>query len=271
MTFKKELTMKTDDLGDRMKAYEAHECDRRFIAGLPIYARIDGRGFSKFTRGMARPYDIRLTNAMIDVTKTLVRETHATVGYVQSDEISLLWRDSDLFDRKSHKLHSVLASLAAVAFANGVIEYFDDWKSHLAKMPHFDARVIALPSEVESANMMMWRNLDATKNAISMAAHAHFSHRELQNVKSAEKQEMLFHKGINFNDFPYFFKRGTWVRTVTKEKFLTPEELTCIPEKHRPTGMVTRGETVAYDLPPLNRISNPVAVLFENAEPIPRE
>jgi len=263
--------MKTDDLGDRMKAYEAHECERRFIAGLPIYARIDGRGFSKFTRGMGRPYDIRLTNAMIDTTKTLVRETHATVGYVQSDEISLLWKDSDLFDRKSHKLHSVLASLAAAAFANAVIEHFDDWKSQLAKMPHFDARVVAMPSEVEAANMMLWRNLDATKNAISMAAHAYFSHRELQNMKSIQKKEMLFTKGINFDDYPYFFKRGTWVRTVTKERFLTPEELMRIPEKHQPTGMVTRSETVAYDLPPLNRITNPVAVLFENAQPLLHE
>jgi tRNA(His) 5'-end guanylyltransferase len=118
--------MKKDDLGDRMKRYESHDCERRFIEGLPIYARIDGRSFSKFTKGMGRPYDIRLTNALIDVTKALVRETHATIGYIQSDEISLAWINCGLFDRKSHKLHSVLASLAASAFANALVEYFDD-------------------------------------------------------------------------------------------------------------------------------------------------
>ena len=42
--------MSTDALGDRMKAYERQETEQRFIPLLPIYARIDGRGFSKFTK-----------------------------------------------------------------------------------------------------------------------------------------------------------------------------------------------------------------------------
>ena len=49
-----------------MKGYEAVETARRFDVHLPIYARIDGRSFSRFTRGMARPFDIRMIDAMID-------------------------------------------------------------------------------------------------------------------------------------------------------------------------------------------------------------
>jgi tRNA(His) guanylyltransferase len=45
----------TDSLGDRMKSYESRESDRRFLPMVPVYARIDGRGFSSFTRGMERP------------------------------------------------------------------------------------------------------------------------------------------------------------------------------------------------------------------------
>jgi len=55
-----------------MKEYEAQETARRFLPGLPIYARIDGRGFSKFTKGMDRPYDARMSNAMVSATKVLV-------------------------------------------------------------------------------------------------------------------------------------------------------------------------------------------------------
>lgn len=66
-------------LGDRMKEYESYETNRKFMPGLPIYARIDGRGFSRFTRGMERPYDIRMSNAMIETTKVLVEHTHATL------------------------------------------------------------------------------------------------------------------------------------------------------------------------------------------------
>ena len=83
--------MSNDELGDRMKFYEGFETSRRFLPGLPLYARIDGRGFSKFTHGMNRPYDQRMIDAMVATTRILVEKTHATVGYCQSDEISLVW------------------------------------------------------------------------------------------------------------------------------------------------------------------------------------
>ena len=67
----------TDDLGDRMKRYEAQETARRLLPELPIYARIDGHGFSRFTRGMNRPYDDRMSWAMVSATRVLVERTHA--------------------------------------------------------------------------------------------------------------------------------------------------------------------------------------------------
>lgn len=44
-----------ETFGDRMKTYESIETGRKFIPLLPVYARIDGRCFSKFTRDMDRP------------------------------------------------------------------------------------------------------------------------------------------------------------------------------------------------------------------------
>jgi tRNA(His) 5'-end guanylyltransferase len=64
--------MSDDSFGDRMKGYEAHETSRRFLPGLPVYARIDGRSFSKFTKGMRRPFDERMTHAMVKATRHLV-------------------------------------------------------------------------------------------------------------------------------------------------------------------------------------------------------
>lgn len=71
----------TDDFGNRMKGYEAAETGRKLDPMLPIYARIDGRAFSSFTRGMERPFDMRLTTAMVETTKHLVHATHARIGY----------------------------------------------------------------------------------------------------------------------------------------------------------------------------------------------
>jgi len=69
-----------DDLGDRLKAYEAHETARKLIPGIPIYARIDGRSFSKFTRDMERPFDPRMTAAMVETVKYLVDKSGATTS-----------------------------------------------------------------------------------------------------------------------------------------------------------------------------------------------
>jgi len=61
-----------DDFGNRMKAYEAVETGRRLDVTMPIYARIDGRAFSSFTRGMDRPFDFRMLSAMVATASHLV-------------------------------------------------------------------------------------------------------------------------------------------------------------------------------------------------------
>ena len=266
----------SDDLGDRMKFYEGFETDRKFLPMLPVYARIDGRSFSNLTRNMFRPYDERMTNAMIETTKRLVDQTHARIGYVQSDEISLVWlaeeySSSIFFDGKIQKMCSTLASMAAAEFMWAVLTSPDeDFRKYAAKCPHFDARVCQLPNKMEAANMMLWRNLDATKNAVSQAARSFYSHKELENKSGPEMQEMMFQKGQNFNDYPNFFKRGTWARRVLIEREFTPEELVNIPENYRPAPgtLVKRSVMKAFDLPKFNSVLNRVAVIFDGADPI---
>ena len=74
-----------DAMGDRMKLYESAEAGRRLMPLLPAVARLDGKGFSGFTRGLARPFDVRLSNLMVETTTFLVEETNAVCGYTQSD------------------------------------------------------------------------------------------------------------------------------------------------------------------------------------------
>ena len=83
------MSMKTktkDSIGDRMKSYEAHETSRRSMKRLPICVRVDGRAFHTFTRGLARPFDEGFSEAMVETCKFLVEQTHAKIGYTQSDE-----------------------------------------------------------------------------------------------------------------------------------------------------------------------------------------
>lgn len=258
------MTMAEDNLGDRMKAYEAIEHDRILMPRLPIYARLDGKCFSSFTRNMERPYDMRMTQAMIETTKYLLEETHACIGYTQSDEISLAWhypepKSEAYLGGKVQKLVSILGSMATVKF-NSILQ--------TDKLPMFDCRVFNLPSREETANAFLWRELDACKNAISMLAHCHFSPKQLHGKSGDQKQEMLWQeKRINFNDMPAFFKRGTFVRRIMEERFLTMTELENIPEQHRPEGPVMRSRIAELNMPKFMTVTNRAAVIFDGADP----
>lgn len=262
-----------DSLGDRMKAYEARESDRRFLPMVPVYARIDGRNFSAFTRGMRRPYDIAMTEVMVRTTEAMVEETHARIGYTQSDEISLVWladrSDSSIFfDHLVSKMTSVLASYATAAF---ILALRDEgsYADRIDHLPHFDCRVFQVPTKSEAANVFLWREQDATKNAVSMAARAVYSHNALDHKSGPEMQEMLFAKGINFNDYPAFFKRGTFVRRETVWREFTADELHAIPDAHRPASdtKVQRSQIKRLDMPRFGSVTNREAVIFDGANP----
>ena len=270
--------MSKDNMGDRLKTYEQAETGRRFMPLLPVYARIDGRSFSKFTKDMDRPYDARMSSCMIMTTKYLVDQTDALIGYTQSDEISLAWYSDSVdkqifFDGKIQKMTSVLAGMASVSFFANYLNMFshssDDYFHNTMNPPCFDCRVFQLPNKTELANTFLWREMDCTKNSISMAARAHFSHKDLHGKNGSEMQEMMWQAGTNFNDYPAFFKRGTFVRRELINVELTAGEYANIPEQHRPNGMtVKRHRMVELDMPPFNTVTNRVEVIFDDHNPI---
>lgn len=253
-----------ETMGDRHKAFEVLWTSTKLMPGLPVIARLDGRAFHTFTRGLAKPYDERLSRAMIETTKFLVDETHASVGYTQSDEITLAFPNLEvekpmLFNGKIQKLTSILASMATAQF-NRQIQNRIPEKAHL--LPLFDARVFQYPELDLAAECFIWREADATRNSLTMAAHAYYNHRELHKAGYSKKHDMLHAKGIIWADYPAFFKRGTYVRRESEFRTLSDEELSRIPEKHRPTGPVIRTSLKELDLPPAHQVSNLVNVLF---------
>lgn len=265
-----------DDLGDRMKEYEVIETGRRFIPGLPIYARIDGRGFSKFTKGMRRPYDERMSDCMIQTVSALVDHTHALIGFTQSDEISLVWLTENpeseiFFNGKIQKMTSVLAGYATAAFTRAVLTHADtDFRAYAEKMPHFDCRVFQLPSKIEATNAFVWRSKDARRNAVLMAAQHVIGHKRTQHKKVTELIEMLKDDGVDFEkDFPDFFKNGTFVRRVTELRSLSDAEMAKIPEKKRPEPghQFERSSVKKIDMPFFPSMAARTAFIFGAEEP----
>jgi tRNA(His) guanylyltransferase len=262
-----------DSLGDRQKFYERQYAGLKLLNLIPLVCRLDGKSFHTFTKGLRRPYDERLSNLMVETAKYLVAETGAKISYTQSDEISLVWYTDSIdtmlfFDSKLLKMTSVLASMTSVYFNKRLAEFIPEKAD---ESPLFDARVWNIPTLNEAALYLLWREQDATRNSISMAAQAYYSHNELMGKSSSMKQEMLFQKGVNWAKYPDFFRRGTYVQRRTIEREFTLEELDKLPEKHEarrnPELTIKRQEVVAIEMPPLSKVSNRVGVLFEGLEP----
>lgn len=261
------MALKEDSLGDYCKFFENQETQRLCLPGLPVYARLDGRGFSKFTKkiGFKKPYDETMSAAMICTMHYLVDEFDATLGYTQSDEISIGWVDRPIiFNGKYQKMISTLAATASVVFYKQIAKETEF-------VPTFDCRIFPVPSRESITKQFLWRELDCAKNAITMAAQEFYSHNELMNKNSSQKQNMLHLKGKNFNDYPAWFKRGTFCLRRTISKQLEPEILAKIPENKRPTNPVTRSCLFDINLPRLLSISNLENVLFNGELPTLKE
>jgi len=262
-----------DSLGDRMKFYENQTCGIKMLPRIPVIARLDGKGFSKFTKGLKRPYDERLSKLMVETTKYLVKETNANCGYTQSDEITLVWYSDSFeskiyFDGRLFNMISDLAAMCSVYFNRHLANYLPE-KSD--KIPRFDCRVFNVPNIEEATNTFLWREQDATKNSISMATQSVYSHGQLMNKTGSDKQEMLFQKGINWNDYPAFFKRGTYVQRKRVMTKFSSEELEKLPPKHQarinPSLEIERWIVDEVKLPPLSTIKNRVNVVIFGETP----
>lgn len=258
-----------DPMGDRMKEYERVETSRKCDPSKPICVRLDGNCFSTFTRGLARPYDERMSNIMKLVTQYLVKETHAKIGYTQSDEITLIYfyeeGSQPLHGGKFHKLTSILAGKASGMFQDLLGNLLPE---KIGNHPVFDCRVWQVPTKEEAANVVLWRWFDARKNSISMLAQSEFSHKTLHGKDAKMMREMLLEKGIDWNMYPDFFKWGSFFQRKSEERLLTQEELNAIPEKHRPEGPVVRSQVNLLEMPPFIEVSNRVEVIFDGADPI---
>ncbi len=263
----------SDDLGDRQKMLEQAEAGRRFLPLLPIMIRLDGKNFSSYTKNFLRPYDARLSECMVAVTTALVDEANARIGYTQSDEISLVlysdtYNSQVFFDGKIQKLVSVLASMCSAFFARELPKTMTQAEAIPKEPAIFDCRAWTVPTKWEAANALLWREQDATKNAISMAARHYFSHKSLFKKTGSQIQERLFSEaGVNFNLYPNFFKRGTFVQRRKTMRTLSEIELARIPEAYRPTCPVERTEIVKLDMPPFAKVTNRNEVVFDGAEP----
>jgi tRNA(His) 5'-end guanylyltransferase len=224
--------MKNDALGDRMKEFYEDRTRIKLPRRTFTIIRIDGKAFHTYTKGLQRPFDQGLIDDMNETTAYLCKNIQgAKFGYVQSDEISLVLTDFDelgthaWFDNNLQKMVSVAASMATARFnqlrmaratweGNDIEGMLDVDDIQNFKLAMFDARAFQIPFIDEVKNYFIWRQQDAVRNSISSVVQSLYSTKELHGVKTDQMQELIFQKGINWNDYDFRMKRGAVIGKV---------------------------------------------------------
>lgn len=202
--------MRFNELDSKMRVYET-SYDLCVLPGMYIVMRLDGRGFTKLTKEVHKfeaPFDIRFRDYMVETTIHLMECGFKVVyAYTESDEISLLLHiEENGFNRKIRKLNSIFAGEASGKFS-----------LLLGDLGCFDARVCQFPNKELVIDYFRWRNQDALRNSLN--AHCYYMLRKkgdsarratkiLSGMTVADKNELLFQNGINFNELPEWQKRG---------------------------------------------------------------
>lgn len=191
----------------------------RCLPGTWVVLRLDGRGFTKFTEreGFEKPFDLRFQELMRQTTQAVLQEMQAIYAFTESDEISLLFRPEwDLYDREVEKLVSISASIASATFS---LAY--------GGRAYFDSRVWLGAHKGQVIDYFRWRQEDAARCALNGWCHWTLRKEgkspaatmaELQGRSPAFKNELLFRRGINFNDLSLWQRRGTGIYWETYEK-----------------------------------------------------
>lgn len=203
-----------DALGDRMKRQYEDRCRHMLPRRTHTIIRLDGKAFHTYTRGRERPWDQNFHHHLVNAAAELCQQAQGCLlGYVQSDEISVLLQDYSKitteawFDGNLQKIVSVSASIVTARFNT------EEWGQ--PGTAHFDARAFTIPDPVEVHNYFVWRQKDAERNSLTLLAQASYSHRQLHGKNRDDKHDMLHAVGKNWNNEPAAFKRGTM---ITKEE-----------------------------------------------------
>jgi len=201
-----------NSLGDRMKRYERSSKD--FLTPrTPVIIRVDGRAFHTYTKGMKKPFDENLIEAMTYASKKVAQDMQGfKVGYIQSDEASFLITDYDdlntqgWFGYNLSKIISITSSLMTAHFN----EYM--WRINATnEIAYFDARAFNIP-ENDIPNYFLWRAQDWKRNSLQMYCRSFFSSKELHKKNHEDMHNMLHKIGRNWSkDLTDAEKNGTWI------------------------------------------------------------
>lgn len=208
-----------------MKEYEQFS-QIKLVNDIPTIIRLDGRSFSNYTKNLKlnKPFDSRLRDLFIEVSKDLMSEFSPKYIYTFSDEINILL-DEIPFKGRIEKIDSVFSSYTTGSFMKHLYlnnNLFDIDVTEL-KPVSFDSRIISTATHVR--DYFKWRQDEAWRNCLNSYAQAllnkEHSNEEtaklLYKLNKSEIHDLLFEHGINIAHVPTWHKRGVAIYKTKEE------------------------------------------------------
>lgn len=238
--------MTFNSLTERQKSYEK-PYDYILTRNLPLIIRINGRSFTKLTKKLNKPFDIKLDNIFnLTTLYTLSEIQNCVFAYSFSDEVTFVINsntDSYWYNNRIQKIISVVSSIFTLTFYKYCLAHELEFND-----PVFDARIFVLPSIEEVINNLIWRQNDCLNKSLLTTSVFHLQEKLgeqkafdlLKDKSNKEKQELLIkYCGIDFeNHYPLEFYLGNIyskteniIKGVLKTKWISSSAPNFVLEK----------------------------------------
>jgi tRNA(His) 5'-end guanylyltransferase len=208
-------------LRDRINDY-LDRSDTRLLPQVPIVIVLNGRGFSKITALIDKPYSETLMEIMCGTLIKLCQEVEGVVfGFTFNDQIILICRNDQnsnfhnipWYDGSTQLISSASSALATYEF-NQLVAIKE---LPLVGSPIFTSTCFTVPNITEVVNALCHYQQQAFHTSLSNACfYEMIKTSDAEEVKNlldgknpSQKNELLISKcGITYNDYPLPFKRG---------------------------------------------------------------
>lgn len=255
--------MEFKTLEDRMLYYRS-KTDYVLTKKSYTMIMLDGKNFSsKVKKKFELPFDDTFIDIMNKTAAYVCSQIQgAKLGYVQSDEISIILTDFDtkecncFYGNRLSKILSISASLATSFFNKEILKNIIKNKSSnteimdaFANEPlyQFDCKAWNFPTYNDVFAWFLYRQNDCIRNSKQQASHTYLSHKILLGLKTDEQIQMLKDtNNIDWNDYDDGKKFGRFIykKNIEGSKIVNGKEINFI-----------RSVWYTYDGFPLNGIN----------------
>lgn len=247
-----------ETLSEKMKRLE-DVTNIKLERKTPVIMRLDGRAFSKYTKGLDKPFDKDLSEVFQWVAFKL-KENLDNVKFIysQSDEINILMTDwtkdttDAWFTYRVQKMVSVAAGITTALFNSRVEKIINKYASQISDIEEaqfkpveeftpvekkyfvwkgkqykavFDCRVFNVSME-DVVPYFIYRQKDAMRNSVQALAQSYYSHTQLDKKKQAEMKQLVLDKAnVDYDKLPMLQKAGFTIYKDTSDNWIVDTDI----------------------------------------------